>query len=69
MRSIYHWRDEICDEHEEVLLMETAADRVEAMTRRLREIHPYEVPKILTFEPRERPPDYLAWVRAETQAH
>ncbi len=66
-RSIYRWRDEICDEREEVLLMETAADRVEAMTRYLREIHPYEVPKILTFEPSEGPPDYLAWVRAETR--
>ncbi|MCP4035482.1 MAG: divalent-cation tolerance protein CutA [bacterium] len=67
VRSIYRWRDEICDEPEEVLLMETADDRVEAMMRRLREIHPYEVPKILTFEPREGPPDYLAWVRAETR--
>lgn len=67
VRSIYRWREEICDEPEEVLLMETAADRVEAMTRRLREIHPYEVPKILTFEPREGPADYMAWVRAETR--
>lgn len=68
VRSIYRWKDRICDEPEEVLLMETAASRVEAMTARLREIHPYEVPKILAFEPREGPADYLAWVREETRA-
>lgn len=67
VRSIYRWKDEVCDEPEEVLLMETAASRVEAMTARLREIHPYEVPKILTFEPKEGPADYLAWVREETR--
>lgn len=67
VRSIYRWREEICDEPEEVMLMETADDRVEAMTERLREIHPYEVPKILTFEPREGPADYLTWVHDETR--
>ncbi len=67
VRSVYRWREEIRDEPEEVLLMETADDRVVAMTDRLREIHPYEVPKILTFEPREGPADYLAWVHDETR--
>ncbi len=47
--------------------METADDRVEAMMARLRQIQPYEVPKILTFEPREGPADYMAWVDAETR--
>ena len=68
VRSIYRWRNEICDEPEEVLLMETAADRVEAMMARLRQLHPYDVPKILTFEPEEGPADYLAWVRDETRS-
>ena len=68
VRSIYRWKDEICDESEECLWMETADDRVEALMTRLREIHPYDVPKILTFEPREGPPDYMAWVEAETRS-
>lgn len=67
IRSIYRWKGEICDEPEEILWMETADDRVEPMTARIREMHPYEVPKILTFEPKEGPADYLAWVVAETR--
>jgi periplasmic divalent cation tolerance protein len=66
VRSIYRWKDKICDEPEEVLLMETSDARVEALMKRVRELHPYEVPKILTFEPREGPSDYLQWVEQET---
>ena len=65
-RSIYRWKGQICDEAEEVLFMETSDVRVPELLRRLPEIHPYEVPKILTFAPNEGPPAYLAWVDAET---
>jgi periplasmic divalent cation tolerance protein len=65
-RSIYRWKGEICDAVEEVLFLETAAARVPALLARLPELHPYEVPKILTFSPDEGLPAYLAWVRAET---
>lgn len=47
--------------------METAEDKVEAMTEHLRALHPYEVPKIVTFEVKETLPDYLAWVRGMTR--
>ncbi len=67
VRSVYRWRDKICDEQEECLWMETADDRVDAMMARLRELHPYETPKILTFEPKEGPSDYLTWVTEETR--
>jgi periplasmic divalent cation tolerance protein len=67
VRSVYWWKDEICDDAEEIIWMETATDRIDAMMRRLKEIHPYEVPKILTFDPKEGLPDYLAWVNAETR--
>jgi len=68
VRSIYRWKEEICDEPEEVLWMETADDRVEAMMERIRVLHPYDVPKVLTFEPREGLLDYLGWVEDETRS-
>jgi periplasmic divalent cation tolerance protein len=67
VRSIYRWQGEIQDEPESVLLMETSDDRVDAMMKRLSELHPYEVPKILTFRPEEGLDDYLTWVEEETQ--
>ena len=47
--------------------METSDAKVPAMMARIKEIHPYEVPKILTFEPREGLPPYFAWVEDETR--
>jgi periplasmic divalent cation tolerance protein len=67
VRSMYWWKGELRDEPEEMLWMETADDRVEAMMARLRALHPYEVPKIVTFEPKEGFSEYLAWVFAETR--
>jgi periplasmic divalent cation tolerance protein len=67
VRSMYWWKGQLHDEAEEMLWMETADDRVEPMMARLRDLHPYEVPKILTFEPKDGPAEYLAWVIAETR--
>jgi periplasmic divalent cation tolerance protein len=67
IRSMYWWKGDLRDEAEEMLWMETEDDRVEPMMARLCEIHPYEVPKILTFEPRDAPLEYLRWVRNETR--
>lgn len=66
VRSIYRWKGQICDESEEILLMETSDARIDEVMKRIRELHSYEVPKILTFEPREGPSDYLQWVEEET---
>ncbi len=67
VRSMYRWQGEVRDDPEAVLLMETSDERVEAMTARIKELHSYDVPKILTFEPNEGTPDYLRWVEEETK--
>lgn len=66
VRSIYRWKGQICDEPEEILLMETSDGQIDALMKRVRELHSYEVPKILMFEPREGLGDYLQWVEQET---
>lgn len=48
-------------------MMETAIDRVEAAMTRLAALHPYEVPKILTFAPSEVHLPYREWVHAVTR--
>ena len=67
VQSLYRWKGEVCADPEEILLMETAADRVEVMIARLAAIHPYDVPKIVTFDVAEHHTPYLEWVRAMTR--
>ncbi len=64
--SFYWWQGALCRDEEAVLWMETTAGRLEAATARLREIHPYEVPKIVAFTPAAVHGPYAAWVHAET---
>lgn len=67
-RSFYWWEGEVQDDQEVVLLMETARERVDDMMARLRELHPYDVPKIVVLEPSAVNAEYLTWARRETQA-
>ena len=64
--SIYRWKDEVCREPESVIIMETKAEKAAAAMTFLQEIHPYEVPKILSLRPEQVQAEYLHWVLQET---
>ena len=66
--SHYWWQGRIERDEEVVMLMETTAALVSEATTRLRELHPYDVPKIVVIDPESADPDYLAWLRSVTRA-
>jgi periplasmic divalent cation tolerance protein len=65
IRSIYLWNDKIEDEEEALLLIKTSAAAIEQLTTRLKELHPYDVPEIISVTPNsdEGNGDYLEWVQ------
>jgi len=65
IRSIYRWQGKIEDGEEALLLLKTTSERLDRLTARIKELHPYEVPEIiaLTVNPEEGNPDYIDWVR------
>lgn len=65
--SRYWWQGALCSDHEALVIMETAADRLPAAMTRLAELHPYEVPKLLALTPAEVHGPYLEWARAVTR--
>jgi periplasmic divalent cation tolerance protein len=66
VHSTYRWRGEVEQADEVLLLIKTTADRLDAMTARLRSLHPYELPELVAVEVRSGLPAYLEWVVAET---
>ena len=52
VRSIYRWESAVEDEREQLLLIKTTEDRVDALRQALLAAHPYEVPEfvVLTAE-------------------
>ncbi len=68
VRSLYHWQGELCREEECLLLMETTVGLIDRATERLRELHSYEVPKIVTLNPETCDSDYLRWLQEVTRS-
>lgn len=66
VRSIYRWQGQLCDETETLAIIKTTADRLDALTARLTELHPYEVPEVVAIPVAGGHAPYLAWVAGET---
>jgi periplasmic divalent cation tolerance protein len=68
MRSIYRWQGAIEEADEAVLILKTRADRVGALTQRIKALHGYAVPCVAAFAVTAGNPDYFAWIAAESTA-
>lgn len=68
VQSTYWWQGRVEQGGEVLLLIKTTADRMDALTARLRDLHPYELPELVAVEACAGLPAYLDWVVAETRA-
>jgi len=66
IRSIYWWKDELCDDSETLLMMKTSKAMFESLKGRICELHSYEVPEIIAMKVEQGLPDYLNWVIQNT---
>lgn len=69
MTSIYRWAGETERSGEVLVIIKTVAAAVEAVTRRIVELHPYEVPEVLTLPVLAGHEPYLSWVRESVAFH
>jgi periplasmic divalent cation tolerance protein len=63
LTSIFLWRGQTERAGEVLVIMKTTASVVDAVTRRLAELHPYEVPEVLSLPVLSGHEPYLSWVR------
>lgn len=62
--SIYRWQGEIERASEVLVIMKTTVANVSAVVRRVRELHPYEVPEVLSLPVEDGHRPYIDWVSA-----
>lgn len=62
VESIYRWKGEVETANEVFAVLKTERPRYDAVERRLRELHPYEVPECVMVRITDGFPDYLRWV-------
>ena len=65
--SIYRWKGAIERAEEVPLVLKTRAELFEALSARVKALHPYEVPSIVATELPLVEKDYADWLAAETQ--
>ena len=68
IRSVYRWEGSVHVDPEVTMLIKVSEEGVDALTGRLRELHPYDLPEILVLDVDvERSLQaYVQWVRDET---
>jgi periplasmic divalent cation tolerance protein len=62
LRSIYKWQGKICDDSEILLIIKTVKAKYKALEKRIKTMHPYEVPEIIALSIDQGLPDYLKWI-------
>jgi periplasmic divalent cation tolerance protein len=67
IRSLYHWQGAVARESESLLLMKTCRERFDQLSRRVKELHSYEVPEVIAMPIMVGNPDYLEWITESTQ--
>lgn len=64
--SLYWWEGEVQRDDEVLILFKTRADRLEALERRVLDLHPYEVPEVLALPVGFVHRPYAEWVAEES---
>jgi periplasmic divalent cation tolerance protein len=66
MRSIYRWQGKVERADERQLLIKTGPGRLRALEKRVKELHPYDVPEFLAVTIDKTAKDYLSWLSDST---
>lgn len=62
VESIYRWKEKIETGHETLVFFKLSEDQQETFQKKLRSVHPYEVPEIIFVQVAGGLPDYLRWI-------
>jgi len=67
LQSVYWWEGEVQNSAEVLMLMKARKRDVDAVTERVRALHPYAVPEVIATDVVGGLEAYLNWVVAETE--
>ena len=66
--SIYRWKGALESAYEHRLVIKTTAAAWPALARRLRELHPYELPEIVALASHDADAAYARWIAESVDA-
>ena len=63
--SCYRWEGSVVTSAEFTLTLKTTAGLLELVTKRLKEVHPYDLPEIILQADTQGSAEYVKWVESE----
>lgn len=66
LTSVYSWKGKLCKDREFLMLLKTRRSLYARLEKRLKSLHPYEVPEIIALPIVEGSRDYLKWMDDNT---
>jgi periplasmic divalent cation tolerance protein len=66
IESVYFWEGKVENSNEVLVLFKLSVEAYEAFERKLKSLHPYDVPEIIAIPVVKGSVDYLGWVRANS---
>ncbi len=67
IKSIYRWEENIAEDSEVTMFVKTRAELADQVIERVKELHSYEVPCIVSLPIIKGNPDYLKWIEESTK--
>ena len=66
IKSIYWWEGKVCQDDEVMLISKTKQSLFTTLIDRVKALHSYQVPEIISFTISEGSPEYLHWIENVT---
>jgi periplasmic divalent cation tolerance protein len=67
IRSIYRWEEKIWDEKEWLLIIKTQKQKFKELEKKVKSLHSYSVPEIISLPITEGSSAYLNWIKENTK--
>lgn len=63
LTSVYCWQDEIIEDEEVQLLIKTTSANFLSISEKIKTLHPYELPEIISLNIQQGDNQYLNWIK------
>jgi periplasmic divalent cation tolerance protein len=67
VQSVFRWKDKVDNAPENILIIKTTLNLYDILERRIKELHPYELPEIIAVPIEKGLTEYLNWVSENTK--
>ena len=63
--SLYRWQGKICEDDEYLMILKSRSDLFNELKDKITELHPYEVPEIISLDIEHGSESYLEWLKGQ----